>query len=189
MISLKGATGSTGSTGPIGATGPAGATGATGPAGLAGAAVYGIMSLSNGAVISAQIGEAKMVPMNNFFGSNVLYSADNLGTNPTITATESGIYEVEWLLTCKTTAGTSTNLAVKVGKGSNNAFIYLDQLTVLKTLANNTEATFSGKTYTTAYPGTAFTLVATPQSTNITLTIPSGGTNAYLSIKRLGDIV
>ncbi len=145
------------------------------------------MSLSNGAVLSAQMGESKMIPMNNFFGSKVIYAADNSGTNPTITVSESGIYEVEWLLTCKT--NNTANLAVKVGKGTNSALLYLDQLTVLKTLTSNMEATFSGKTYTTAYSGTAFTLVATPQSANITITIPSGGTNAYLSVKRLGNLI
>lgn len=190
LISLKGATGYTGYTGPTGPTGiigPTGSTGETGPAGSEGTAVYGIMSLSNGAVLSAQMGEAKTIPMNNFFGSNVLYSAENSETDPTITVSESGIYEVEWLLTCKT--NTAANLAVKVGKGINNAFMYLDQLTVLKTLTSNMEITFSGKTYTTAYSGTAFTLVATPQSTNITITIPSGGTNAYLAVKRLGNLI
>ncbi len=183
LDSLIGMTGDTGPAGNIGPQGPAGApgmTGPTGPAGSAGTAVLGALAVTGGGTLLALNGIDTRIPMDVVeYGINITY---NWGNITSMTVLESGVYEVIWYLTATTTTN-DVDLIVRVGKNG----IYSNQLSVRKTMASNTEYSFIGSSIQTAYENTVFDLIVTSQNKDAVLHIPGGGTNAYLSVKKISS--
>ncbi len=183
LDSLVGTTGDTGPAGPIGpagALGSTGPTGATGPGGMAGSTVIGALAVTGGSTLFAAAGSDTRIPMDLVeYGINITY---NWGNITSMTVLENGVYEIIWYLIA-TTAMDDVDLLVKIGKNG----IYSNQLSVQKTMSINTEYTFIGCSIQTAFANTVFDMIIAPQNKDAIISIPGGGTSAYLSAKKISD--
>lgn len=150
-----------------------------GPTGPAGTKVYGALAVTGGCTVDARVGIPTKIPMDlGEISLNVIYVLNGYSS---IIVPEKGIYEVSWYL-CGI-ASNNVDLVAKIGKNG----LYSNQLSVQKNLTGGNEFTMIGKSFQTVNENTIFDMRVTAQDTDVLITIPSGGMNAFLSVQRIGD--
>lgn len=167
--------GPTGPTGNQGISGPTGATGPTGPTGPTsdGLKAYGGKYNNTEQTISLSLLTPSQIPLANTMpNSNTTYTTAN-----TITATQGGIYEINYFINMSAAIATTVTVAVR-NNGTN-----ITSSIISRALAVGTNSIYSGSTIVNLSDGANIDLA---MSSSLAVGITLGtGVNASLTIKRL----
>lgn len=166
-----GPTGATGAEGPTGPTGPTGATGPTGPA--EGLAAYGGEYNTDQRVLSLEASTPTVVPLPlTMPAKGVEYTTPN-----TVTITEAGDYEINYLINVFSSAGADITVAVRQDG------VNVPATVTGRTMAAGAVTPINGSAFVTVPDGAELTLVVAAQNA-VDLTFISG-VNASLSVKKI----
>lgn len=168
----RGPRGYTGPQGIMGPPGPAGARGATGPSG--GTDVYG--GLYSTATTTTTLSTTAVVyPLTSTMPQNdVTY-----GTDGTLTVGKQGVYQVDYMLGGSVSAATTLSVSL-----SQNGTAVVGS-TVVGDYTTDGIGRVGGTFLVNLSQGDKVGVLVSSSATDVTWT-PSGGTNGYLIVKRLG---
>ena len=172
-----GATGVTGAAGPAGATGATGATGAAGPTGPTGPAnglnAYGGKYSNTSQTLNLLLGSQTLVALAQTMpASNVTYTTAN-----SVTVGQTGVYEINYLLTASVSLATTLTVAVRAN-GTN-----IPATEIIRGLSVGTVTTFTASSIVSLNSGDILDLAV---SALLALSVSLGsGLTAELTVKKL----